>query len=72
MSEELMVREASPTLAGIKTGSLFTCPYESREMILEEIRDMNRELFKKGLCLLPVRFKDRIDLPEIPQGKEGI
>ena len=59
MSEELMVREASPTLAGIKTGSLFTCPYESREVILEEIRDMNRELFKKGLCLLPVRFKDR-------------
>ena len=27
MCEELMVRHASPTLAGLKTGSLFSCPF---------------------------------------------
>ena len=59
MSEELMIREASPTLAGIKTGSLFTCPYESKEQVMDEIREMNRCLVKKGLCLLPFRFSEK-------------
>ena len=58
MSEELMVKEASPTLAGIKTGSLFTCPYESKDQIMEEIRELNHSLVRKGLCLLPFRFRE--------------
>ena len=31
MSEELFVSQCAPTLAGVKTGSLFSCPYETRE-----------------------------------------
>ena len=31
MSEELVVRQCAPTLAGIKTGSLFSCPCDSPE-----------------------------------------
>ena len=58
MSEELMIREASPTLAGIKTGSLFSCPYASKDEIMDEIRDLNHCLVKKGLCLLPLRFRE--------------
>ena len=50
-----MVRQCAPTLAGIKTGSLFTCPYENREAILAEVRDLNRRLTTKGLWLLPLR-----------------
>ena len=38
MSEENVVRLCAPTLAGIKTGSLFPCPYENRETLLMEIR----------------------------------
>ena len=38
MSEENVVRLCAPTLAGIKTGSLFPCPYECRETLLTEIR----------------------------------
>ena len=34
MSEETVVRQCAPTLAGIKTGSLFPCPYDSREELL--------------------------------------
>ena len=56
MSEELMIREASPTLAGIKTGSLFNCAFDSREEMLEDVRRLNRSLLEKGLCMLPLRF----------------
>lgn len=31
MSEEILIRQGAPTLAGIKTGSLFPCPCENRE-----------------------------------------
>ena len=43
-------------LAGIKTGSLFPCPCEDREALLADIRQLNRRLSPKGLCLLPIRF----------------
>ncbi len=58
MSEEMVVRLCAPTLAGIKTGSLFPCPFESRETLLMEIRQFNQVLVPKGLCLLPLRFTE--------------
>ncbi len=58
MSEELMVRQCTPTLAGIKTGSLFPCPCADRNMLLDEVRQLNRRLSPKGLCLLPLRFTE--------------
>ena len=62
MSDELMVRQCAPTLAGIKTGSLFSCLYDSRESLLVEIKDLNRRLVPKGLYLLPMRFGRRATL----------
>lgn len=56
MSEELVIRHCSPTLAGIKTGNLFTCRFEQKEEINREIRKLNRILVKKGLRVLPLRF----------------
>ena len=56
MSEEILIRQGAPTLAGIKTGSLFPCPCEDREDLLADIRRLNRRLLPKGLCLLPIRF----------------
>ena len=58
MSEEMVVRQCAPTLAGIKTGSLFPCPYQSRQALMSEIRALNRRLSPKGLILLPVRYLD--------------
>ena len=55
MSEEILVRQGAPTLAGIKTGSLFPCSYGSEEEFLSQIRDLNRRLQKKGLRLLVLR-----------------
>ena len=53
-----MVRQCAPTLAGIKTGSLFLCPCSSREELLCQVRSLNRRLSPKGLCLLPLRFTE--------------
>ena len=58
MSEEYVVRQCAPTLAGIKTGSLFPCPYQSRQTLMAEIRELNRRLSPKGLILLPMRYLD--------------
>ena len=57
MFEELLVRHCSPTLAGIKTGSMFTCPCADAEEIRLHLRRLNRILSKKGLRLLPLRFQ---------------
>ena len=37
MSEERLIRQCAPTLAGIKTGSLFPCPYETREELMADL-----------------------------------
>ena len=58
MSEEYLIRNCAPTLAGLKTGSMFTCPCEDRETLLATIRQLNRRLRAKGLRLLPLRFSD--------------
>lgn len=56
MSNELVVRLCAPTLAGIKSGSMFSCPMDSRRELLEHVRRYNRMLVPKGLCMLPLRY----------------
>jgi len=58
MSDRQIIEQCSPTLAGIKTGSLFTCEFENREEIFARIRNLNRTLGSKGVVVLPLRFKE--------------
>ena len=58
MSEQSFIRNTAPTLAGLKTGSLFPFRYESRAEALRELRSLNRRLTPKGLRLLPLRMTD--------------
>lgn len=58
MSEQSFIRNTAPTLAGLKTGSLFPFRYESRTKALAELRSLNRRLSQKGLRLLPLRMTD--------------
>ena len=55
MSESNLVAQGAPTLAGLKTGNLFPCSYESPEELTDEIRRLNRILVEKGLRLIPMR-----------------
>lgn len=56
MCEAQIVRNCAPTLAGLKTGSLFPCPCEDKASLLQSIRHINRKLGKKGLRCVPLRF----------------
>ena len=40
MSEELWVRHCSPTLAGIKTGSLLMLPFESEGEMRRDVQKL--------------------------------
>ncbi len=57
MSEEMLVRHCSPTLAGIKTGNMFTCSFVDNIEMRNCIRCWNRMFVKKGLGVLPPRFQ---------------
>lgn len=56
MLEHSLIEHASPTLARLKTGSLFNIYHESEEGIKKEIRRMNRDLAPKGLVLTVLRM----------------
>ena len=59
MSDDYYIRHCALTLAGIKTGSIFTCPYTVKEPILRSVRQLNRRLRHKGLRAIPLRFSDK-------------
>ena len=59
MSEDHVVRHGAPTLAGIKTGSLFTCPVEDRKGFLREVSRYDRQLAPRGIRLRVLRFSER-------------
>lgn len=58
MSEELVIRHCSPTLAGIKTGNIFTYKFDSVYELRESIRGLNNKLSSKGLRVLPLKVKN--------------
>lgn len=55
MSEDVVIRNCSPMLAGLKTGNLF--PLHNTENLAEEIRHYNRILGPKGVRMIPITKK---------------
>ena len=47
MSEQLLIDQCSPTLAGLKTGNMFPVTIEPGQDIRDELRGLNRLLGKK-------------------------
>lgn len=54
MYDALLVRHCAPTLAGLKTGSLFSCTFEQKEEMCICLRRWNRLLTKQDIHVLPV------------------
>lgn len=48
ISEELVVFHCSPTMAGLKTGSLFNCPAKNGRAVIKSTREINRLLIPRG------------------------
>ena len=57
VSEETVIKNCSPTMAGLKTGSLFACPAEDRRELNRNIRELNGVMVPRGVRLLPVRCR---------------
>lgn len=55
MSEEMLVRHCAPTLMGMKTGSMFSCRFDSKRQEHQTLQDLNRRLASKGLRIIPLR-----------------
>lgn len=62
MPEDYLVRHCAPTLAGLKTGSMFVCPMPCRDALLGSIRRLNAKLAPKGLRVIPLRFSEKTAL----------
>lgn len=58
MIERLLITHCSPTLAGIKTGSLFTYCFNTIEELNHQIQDANKKLNDKGIYLEVLRTKN--------------
>ena len=58
MSDDLLIRNCSPTLAGIKSGSLFACSYPSQQDLLQYIRRLNKILVPKGVRVVVLRARE--------------
>ena len=56
MSEDLIIKHCSPTLAGLKTANLFTCVYSQRQDVERYADEFNRRFSSKGVKMLPLGF----------------
>lgn len=61
MSEEMLIRHCAPTLAGMKTGNLFSCVYHQKYKLCSELCRLNRILVPKGVRIVPLQYtKQRV------------
>lgn len=56
MFENLVVSQCAPTMAGLKTGNLFTCPFAGKDILHKNLRRMNEALVPRGARILPLRY----------------
>ena len=56
MSEDLIIKHCSPTLAGLKTGNLFACAYTQKEDIEHYAQEFNRRFSLRGVKMQPLDF----------------
>ena len=59
MPESYLIEYCAPTLAGIKTGSLFSFETNSEEESNKEIIKLNRLFRKKGLRAIPLKRNNK-------------
>lgn len=62
MSDEVVIRHCAPTLASIKTGSLFTSRFRSEEEMRKSLRTLNQRIRGRGLMVIPLRWRDGVGL----------
>lgn len=56
MHESIIIKHCSPTLAGLKTGSLFSCHFECFKELKEKIKNINNTINLKGVYMRLLRI----------------
>ncbi len=59
MAIDMLIKHSSPTLAGLKTGNLFVCPFANDKLMRGCIRQWNHAIVRKGLRALPLRYRNQ-------------
>ena len=59
MPDNIIVENCSPTLAGLKTGNIFTVDRSLITDINEELRELNQCFAGKGLRAIPLKISDK-------------
>jgi hypothetical protein len=62
LSDQYIIRHCAPTLAGIKTGNLFSVQKEPGEDYIEAIRRLNKILVPKGIRALILKQTEKLVL----------
>lgn len=58
MSEQTLIDNCSPTMAGLKTGNLFSCFFESKKELMSSIRRLNLRLVPRGIRMIPIKIEN--------------
>lgn len=58
MSEDLLVKHCSPTLAGLKTGNLFNCSCNSEKEAINFVNKYNKIFLDKGIKLILLNYSN--------------
>ena len=59
MPDSIIIENCSPTLAGIKTGNIFTIDRSLISDIKEELSELNQCFVDKGLRAIPLKITDK-------------
>ena len=59
MPDNIIVENCSPTLAGIKTGNIFTIDRSQISDLCEELRELNQCFTGKGLRAIPLKITEK-------------
>ena len=59
MPDNIIVENCSPTLAGIKTGNIFTIDRSLIVDLCEELRELNQCFTEKGLRAIPLKVTEK-------------
>lgn len=56
MSEELLLATCSPTMAGLKTASMYSCPIGDRETFERRFGRIRDIFYKHGIMIIPLKY----------------
>ncbi|MBO6158782.1 MAG: DUF3793 family protein [Firmicutes bacterium] len=62
MPDTVIVDHCSPTLAGLKTANLFSIRFDTMAQMLFEVKELDRQLRKKGLRAIALRYLNGLGL----------